>query len=313
MSSSVCVSRGEQVRPLGAELPLAALRDRVGLGPLAYGPASDPEEAGELGVTFEAQGGLDGLLGHIHAGQSRLLDPPVKPSRQLCRYGSSPMDTMAERLKRALSLRGMSPTDLIDQKVLSKAGVYFILDGTTKAATVRASTISKLCKALGVNAEWLQHGRGPIEGRDDAPDEQDWSEILGYAQAVGLGRGAEAAEYAETHKLKFRADSLQRKRLRPASLAVMYGSGDSMEPRIKTGDAVLFDTEDREPRDGSVYVVQWKNEVYAKRAMVLDDAVYFAADNPAGDHHWRKPKRMDAKRDPVQVLGRVRWIGSWED
>lgn len=142
---------------------------------------------------------------------------------------------------------------------------------------------------------------------------EEWSDVPGYAQAVGLGKGAEAQEYAEAHKLKFRADSLARKNLRPASLAVMYGQGDSMLPRITPGDALLFDTQDTRPRDGAIYIVQWKGEIYAKRAMVLDDAVYFAADNPAGDHHWRKPKRMDAKRDPVNVLGRVRWIGSWED
>ena len=112
---------------------------------------------------------------------------------------------------------------------------------------------------------------------------------------------------------KFRAASLAKKRLRPAGLAVMYGDGDSMLPRIKKGDAILFDTTDTRPLDGAIYVVQWRDDVYAKRAEIIDDAVYFRADNPAGDHNWRKPKRMDAKRDPVHVLGRVRWIGSWED
>lgn len=142
---------------------------------------------------------------------------------------------------------------------------------------------------------------------------EEWTDVQGYAQAVGLGKGAEAQEYAETHKLKFRAESLARKRLRPAGLAVMYGQGDSMMPRIHPGDALLFDTTDTRPRDGAIFVVQWRGEIYAKRCMVLDEVVYFAADNPAGDHNWRKPKRLDSKRDPIGVIGRVRWIGSWED
>src|SRR5690606_35071593 len=41
---------------------------------------------------------------------------------------------------------------------------------------------------------------------------EEWVDVQGYAQAVGLGKGAEAQEYAETHKLKFRAESLARKR-----------------------------------------------------------------------------------------------------
>lgn len=168
--------------------------------------------------------------------------------------------------------------------------------------------VASLAEALGVDAADL------LAASDRAMARQmGWADIQGYAQAVGLGKGAEAQEYAETHKLKFRAESLSRKGLRPAGLAVMYGQGDSMTQRIHPGDAVLFDTGDTRPRDGSIFVIQWKGEIYAKRAMVLEDAVYFAADNPAGDHNWRKPKRMDAKRDPIHILGRVRWIGSWED
>lgn len=168
--------------------------------------------------------------------------------------------------------------------------------------------VASLAEALGVDAADLLAASDRAMGR-----QMGWADIQGYAQAVGLGKGAEAQEYAETHKLKFRAESLSRKGLRPAGLAVMYGQGDSMVPRIHPGDAVLFDTGDTRPRDGAIFVIQWKGEIYAKRAMVLEDAVYFAADNPAGDHNWRKPKRMDAKRDPIHILGRVRWIGSWED
>ena len=144
----------------------------------------------------------------------------------------------------------------------------------------------------------------------------EWDNVLGYAQAAGLGNGPEAQEYAETHKLKFRADSLARKRLRADKLAVMYGTGDSMLPRIHTGDAILFDISDTRPVDGALYVIQVHGvagrEYQVKRAMLIDDVVYFVADNPAGDHSWKKPKRMDAKRGQIEIIGRVRWIGSWE-
>lgn len=149
------------------------------------------------------------------------------------------------------------------------------------------------------------------------PGDGDWADISGYAQAIGLGGGPEAQEYAETHKLKFRAESLARKRLRPNALAVMYGKGDSMEPRIHSGDAILFDTSDTNPRDGQMYVIMVDGggaakEYHVKRCEVIDDLVFFKADNPRGDHNWRKPKRLDNPRHPIQVIGRVRWIGSWE-
>lgn len=166
-----------------------------------------------------------------------------------------------------------------------------------------------LARALGVSREELLGGkpRKVSEG---------WADVLGYAQAVGLGSGPEAQEYAETHSLKFKSASLARQRLNASSLRVMYGAGDSMLPRIHPGDAILFDTTDTRPRDGAIFVIQVHGvagrEYQAKRCMVLDDAVYFAADNPAGDHQWRKPKRVDAKKAPIEIVGRVRWIGSWE-
>lgn len=248
----------------------------------------------------------------VPCAESRPLDFGVSSTLGvLVRSLSRHMDTFADRFKRALALRNLKPMDLVARKVMSRANVYFWMDGTTSSDKVQSATVTKVCKALGIRRDWLLHGRGPIEGQD-AIDE-DWSDVRGYAQAVGLGKGAEAQEYAETHALKFRASSLQRKRLAPDKLAVMYGDGDSMEPRIKKGDAILFDTSDTRPADGAIFVVQWKGEVYAKRAMVLDDVIYFTADNPSGDHQWQKPKRMDAKRDPIAILGRVRWIGSWED
>lgn len=149
--------------------------------------------------------------------------------------------------------------------------------------------------------------------QEPSPEWNEWSDVMGYAQAAGLGAGVEAEDYAEAHKLKFRASSLRRKGLRPQHLVVYYGKGDSMEPRIKDGDAILFDTSDTKPRDGAVFIVQRGKEMYAKRCELLDGAAYFRSDNPHGDHHWRKAKRLDNPRDPLQVLGRVRWIGSWEE
>lgn len=168
-------------------------------------------------------------------------------------------------------------------------------------------------------------GISPEAIRDDLPEQAaakvrepsnddygDWESVLAFPQSVALGDGSEPEDYAVAHKLKFRAESLRRKGLSPSSLAVYYGRGDSMEPRIRDGDAVLFDTKDVKPKDGCIYVIRDGKDLFAKRCEVLDDIVYFRSDNPNGDHNWRKPRRMDNPRRPVEIIGRVRWIGSWE-
>lgn len=224
--------------------------------------------------------------------------------------------TMGERLDQALQARGLTPADLIRALGSSKGTVYNILKDVTKPDKVWASTAKAICAYLRIRMDWLIEGTGTMDAAPAPEPDGDWSDIQGFAQAIGLGRGAEAQEYAETHKLKFRAESLARKRLKPAALAVMYGDGDSMEPRIHPGDAIMFDTSDKRVRDGGLYVIQKHGagnpEIYVKRALVLDETVFFASDNPVGDHNWKKPKRMDSAREPIEVIGRVRWIGSWE-
>lgn len=147
----------------------------------------------------------------------------------------------------------------------------------------------------------------------DLSDESEWENIPGYSQPASLGAGHEPNEYAEAHRLKFRASSLRRKGLRPQHLHVYYGAGDSMEPRIMDGDAILFDTSDTAPRDDAIFIIQRGQELFAKRCEILDGTVYFRSDNPRGAHTWKKARRMDNPRDPIIILGRVRWIGSWED
>ncbi len=213
---------------------------------------------------------------------------------------------IGERIRAEREAQGIERKDLAALTGLP----YPTLAGIENGDQASSTKLHAIAAALRASPKWLETGRGPKESSTPADD--GWEDILAYSQAVGLGKGAEAVEYAETHALKFRADSLDRKGLRPGALAVMYGDGDSMQPRIKKGDAILFDTSATKPADGAIYVIQWRDEIYAKRALVLDDVTYFAADNPAGDHNWTKPKRMDSKRDPITVLGRVRWIGSWE-
>lgn len=146
----------------------------------------------------------------------------------------------------------------------------------------------------------------------------DHDDVRAYSQAVGLGAaGAEADEYAETHSLKFKKTSLRRRGIYGRNLAVYYGKGDSMEPTIEDGDAILFDTSDTRVVDGCLYLIQVHGaanpEYYVKRAEILDGITFFRSDNPNGDHQWQKPRRMDSKREPITVVGRVHWIGGWAD
>lgn len=224
------------------------------------------------------------------------------------------MNTIGERIKEARRIRGLSRPQLAEAAKIK----YPTLAGIENNDQAGTTQLPQIAEALRVSAKWLQTGKGAMELAEVGPDDSDYTDVTGYSQAVGLGAaGAEAEEYAETHSLKFKKTSLRRRGIYGRNLAVYYGKGDSMEPTIEDGDAILFDTSDTRVVDGALYLVQVHGaanpEYYVKRAMVLEAGVYFASDNPRGDHNWQKPRPMDSKREPITVVGRVHWIGGWAD
>lgn len=187
------------------------------------------------------------------------------------------------------------------------------VNGLEKGANQRPNGVflEGWARHCGVNIRWLVSGTGKKRASATAADPTEWADILGVRQAAALGDGAEPDEYAETHKLKFRADSLRRKHLRPDKLAVIYGKGDSMYPTIKSGDAILVDTSDTEPQDEKLFVVTQGRDLFAKRLVRLGDRWFIDSDNKA-DPKWKRPIPID-EADGFEIHGRVRWVGSWED
>ena len=226
-----------------------------------------------------------------------------------------------ERVSLAREHAQLTQAQLAKASGVSQQAIQKLESGKSKDS----KKIAQIAIACGVRPEWLATGEEPMVApltlREVAPSrygDDEYADVTGYAQAVGLGSaGAEADEYAETHSLKFKKTSLRRRGIFGRNLAVYYGKGDSMEPTIEDGDAILFDTSDTRVVDGCLYLVQVHGaanpEYYVKRAMVLDGTVFFSSDNPKGDHHWQKPRRMDSKREPITVIGRVHWIGGWAD
>ena len=179
----------------------------------------------------------------------------------------------------------------------------------TKKRGVNDENAALIEKAAGLPVGYMSK----VEIDDDM---HPFTDVPAFAAALGLSDGEEAQEYATTHGLKFRKDSLRRMGLLGADLAVLYGKGDSMEPAIGTGDAVLFNRDDRTPKHECLYVVQLPgvgqhDMISVKQAELVGEIVTFRALNPSGDHHWRRPRLMNDKRYPITVVGKVAWLGKW--
>lgn len=211
----------------------------------------------------------------------------------------------AARIKEAIDACPMLQNEIAEAVGVSPQA----LTGWVKTGKIARDTMGKLARVCGRPVDFFLY----VNWQEPT----DWDDVLGFAQAAGLGGGIEAQEYAETHKLKFRADSLARKRLNPRQLAVVYGRGDSMLPRIHDGDAILFDQSSTKPQHKKLFVIAvpgvGQTEYNVKRCNILGGMVFFEALNPEADHEWIEPRQMNDPKQPITIIGRVRWIGSWED
>lgn len=209
-------------------------------------------------------------------------------------------DDMRSAIKAAIEASGHTHAYIADQVGVTEQAIT----GWLKTGRIDKRRLPKLAQVTGTPLQTFM---------PDAPGPSDdgWSDVRGVRQLAALGDGSFPDEFAETHKLRFRASSLRRKGLREPNLVVFYGDGESMEPRIRAGDALLFDTSDKRPVDGQIYLLSSPDTGLTVKRLADYGGRWFAeADNKA-TKNWTKPVPLDG-RHPFTIEGRLRWIGSWE-
>lgn len=179
-----------------------------------------------------------------------------------------------------------------------------------------------LARELGVEYDWLRFGSGPerqqMFDKLFAHEEPDHVIVRFWHQGgASAGHGALNLTGNEAiGGLAFKRYSLNRKNLFARNCEVFPVRGDSMLPRIKNGDTVLFDTSDTRIRDGKIYVITLGQGEYAETFVKRlfrepDGSVRIVSDNKTNPEYQDRIVRED--EPGFAVLGRVRWVGSWED
>jgi phage repressor protein C with HTH and peptisase S24 domain len=196
---------------------------------------------------------------------------------------------------------------------VSPSAIYQLEGGTTLSLSIK--TAAPMAKLSGFSMDWLQHGRGPKYVATRVGEENAaYLTIPVHSAHASAGHGKRNGEITEIGSLLFRPRSLSKRDISEQTAQVWYVTGNSMFPRLREGDAVLFDAADTEPKDGKLYVIEWggkEKQTYVKRLYhELDGAIRVVSDNPAPEFRDRIVQPGDAG---FRVLGRVRWIGSWED
>jgi SOS-response transcriptional repressor LexA len=186
-----------------------------------------------------------------------------------------------------------------------------------KESVPGAEIVQRMADALGVLVQDIYGEHGPGTGAQIAlrpiltwehPDELppgEFAMIKRLDVRLSAGTGNECMEptadlYAQPQA--FRADWIRKMGLKPAMLASLSADGNSMEPRIQHGDALVIDTSQTQVQDGKVYALWYDGGERVKRLYRLPGGgLRISSDNPAY-------ASIDLTADHtahVRVLGRV--------
>lgn len=140
-----------------------------------------------------------------------------------------------------------------------------------------------------------------------SPSKNDYALIRQYSAVGECGNGYLNDHVELSEGLAFKRDWLARKNVKPENLAVMYGSGTSMEPYIFDGDVVLFDTSDTEPKHRQVYIVRRPDDSVSIKRLIqqISGDWVIKSDNP----DYTDEKVSADTINEIPFVGRVIWRG----
>lgn len=125
--------------------------------------------------------------------------------------------------------------------------------------------------------------------------------VVGAKLAAGTGEILwEADELDKSHG--YRRDYMQAKGLSPDRCKVWAIRGDSMEPKYSSGDVLLIDMSDREPRHGKVFALIGDDGLRVKQLLRTETGWLMHSYNP---DKFRYPDEPLVKGN-YAIIGRVR-------
>ena len=91
----------------------------------------------------------------------------------------------------------------------------------------------------------------------------------------------------------------------PARVKLLTVRGESMAPRIRTGDVVFVDIEDQRPYDGGLFVIVLHGHALVKRLEIRTDGLHIVSLAAPDRPDIVPPNRMEALHIAGRVLGAI--------
>jgi SOS-response transcriptional repressor LexA len=189
---------------------------------------------------------------------------------------------IANRVKEKRVAAGLSQTALAKKAGIKQPSLSAIENGT--AMNIRASTLSGLAKALGVNKEWLENGATKIStnNRNGNANIIDLDNTrIGLVPVVSMVQAGDFTEATDPYAAGEGSEPLPCPYPHGDNTFAVTIRGESMLPEFKEGLAVFIDPSQMpENKDYCVAKLTDTNEATFKQYVIEDGKVYLKAVNP---------------------------------
>lgn len=201
----------------------------------------------------------------------------------MAKHKITPTTRIGDHLKRLMQAHPhlQTQTAMADKTGLAQSTIGRILRNESVPS---ADVVRKCADALGVTVQEIYTGRAEVdesqsamrpiktwEHEDDLPP-GEFAFVKRLSLKVAAGPQGESVDLNDDDGLQpqaFRADWIRAKGLKPAALRSTEASGDSMEPTVFDGDAVVLNTADTQVQDKKVYVIWYDGGERIKRLFRL--------------------------------------------
>lgn len=232
------------------------------------------------------------------------------------------MKTFADRLNAAMEQAGVSQGKLAAMIGVSQPAIQKMTAGKTQGS----KKIIEIASALGVRAEWLSSGVGPMIKSPDSNNhsvstiapENEWGTIevwdrntplnedeveVPFYKDIEMAAGAGRCVNTDYNgfKLRFSKATLRRMGVECANVFCCSAVGDSMEPLIPDGTTIAVDRGTRTIRDGKMYAIGQDGLYRVKVLYALPGRRVKVRSYNEGYSD------EDVELDDLEIIGRVFW------
>lgn len=200
------------------------------------------------------------------------------------------VDSFANRLNKAISLRNIKPVELSEKTGIDKSKISSYMSGRYKA---KQDGVYLLAQALNVSEVWLMGY--------DVPMESTPIKKISKIKIPVLGKVKAGYDYlAQENIIGYESiDNVSD----PENYYALQIAGDSMEPLFSDGDIAIIHKQDDFESGNTCIILINGDEATVKKVVRMDDGIDLIAMNPY--YPIRHFTKNEMNEIPVKIIGKV--------